>query len=97
MDPRIDEIKQRILPVLNRHGVKRAALFGSIVRGEMKADSDIDIVVDIDRDLSLLDFVDIKLEIEDVLQKKVDLVEYDAIKRLIKDRILKEQEVILGL
>jgi len=97
MDPRIDQIKQRILPVLNRHGVKRAALFGSVVRGEMRDDSDIDILVDIDRDMSLLDFVGIKLEIEDVLQKKVDLVEYSTIKPLIKDRILKEQEVILGL
>jgi hypothetical protein len=94
MSPAIDQIKQRILPILNRHGVKRAALFGSVVRGEMRDDSDIDILVDIDREMSLLDFVGIKLEIEDVLQKRVDLVEYDTIKPLIKDRILKEQEVI---
>jgi len=94
MSQAIDQIKQRILPILSRHGIKRAALFGSVVRGEMREDSDIDILVDIDRDLSLLDFVGIKLEIEDALQKKVDLVEYDTIKPLIKDRILKEQEVI---
>ncbi|MDZ7288333.1 MAG: nucleotidyltransferase family protein [candidate division KSB1 bacterium] len=91
----IEEVKQKILPVLHRHQVKRAALFGSIVRGEMKEDSDIDILVQIDTDISLLDFIGIKQELEDILERSVDLVEYDVIKPIIKDTILKEQVVIL--
>jgi predicted nucleotidyltransferase len=72
----IDEIKQKILPILRRHAVKRAGLFGSLVRGEMKKDSDIDILVEIDKNISLLDFIGIKQEIEDSLERRVDLVEY---------------------
>jgi len=61
----------------------------------MREDSDIDIVVKIEKDISLLDFVGLKLEIEEVLGRKVDLVEYNTIKPLLRERILKEQVVIL--
>ena len=85
----------KILPILQRYGAKRAGLFGSCVREKMREDSDIDILVEIDKDISLLDFVGIKLEIEDALGKKVDLVEYNTIKPLLRERILNEQVVIL--
>lgn len=91
----IKEIKQKVLPILQRYGAKRAGLFGSYVRGDAREDSDIDILVEIEEDISLLDFVGIKLEIEDVLGSGVDLVEYNTIKPLLRERILKEQVVIL--
>ena len=89
------EVKQKINPILQRYGVKRAGLFGSCVRGEMSEDSDIDILVEIDKNISLLDFVGIKLEIEETLGRRIDLVEYHTIKPLLKDRILKEEVAIL--
>lgn len=92
---RIVEIKRKILPILKRYGVKRAGLFGSCVRGEMKKDSDIDILVEIEKDISLLDFVGLKLEIEEALGEKVDLVEYKMIKSLLKERILNEEVAVL--
>lgn len=95
MEIDIAKIKQKILPILHRYGVTRVGLFGSYVRGEMREDSDIDIVVKIEKDISLLDFVELKLEIEEVLGRKVDLVEYNTIKPLLRERILKEQVVIL--
>ncbi len=91
----IEEIKRKILPILQRYGVKRVGLFGSCVRGEMRKDSDIDILVEIEKDISLLDFIGVKLEIEEKLGRKVDLVEYNTIKPPLKVRILKEQVVIL--
>ena len=91
----IEQIKRKILPVLRRYGVTKVGLFGSCIRDEMSPDSDIDILVEIEKDISLLDFVGLKLEIEEVLGKKVDLVEYDTIKPLLRERILKEQVVIL--
>ena len=91
----IDEIKKRILPVLRRHRISKAGVFGSSVSGNLKKDSDIDILVKVDDDISLLDFIGIKLELEDVLGKKVDLIEYDSIKQSLRERILKEQVVIL--
>ncbi len=91
----IEDLKRKILPILQRYGAKRAGLFGSCVRGNMKEESDIDILVEIEKDISLLDFVGLKLEIEEVLGRKVDLVEYNTIKPSLKEKILKEQVVIL--
>ncbi len=91
----IDEIKREIVPILQKYGVKRASIFGSAVRDEMREDSDIDILVEIEKDISLLDFVALKLELEDSLGRKVDLVEFDTIKPKLKDRILREQVVII--
>ena len=69
--------------------------FGSCVRDEMNKDSDIDILVDIEADISLLDFVGLKQKNEEALGRKVDLVEYDTLKPLLRERILKEQVVLL--
>jgi len=91
----VEEIKQRILPILQKYNIKRAGLFGSYARGEMREDSEIDILVEIEDDISLLDFVGIKLEIEDILGEKIDLVEYNTIKPLIRERVIKEQVGIL--
>jgi len=91
----IEQIQRKILPILQRYGAKKAGLFGSCVRGRMTADSDIDILVEIESDISLLDFVGLKLEIEEALNSKVDLVEYSTIKPLLRERILNEQEIIL--
>jgi len=61
----------------------------------MKKNSDIDILVDIKADISLLDFIGLKQKIEETLGRKVDLVEYDTLKPLLRERILKEQVVLL--
>jgi len=95
MKREIEEIKRRILPILHRYGVKKVGLFGSYVRGEIREGSDIDILVEIEKDISLLDFVGLKLEIEEALGKRVDLVEYNTIKPLLRERIFKEQVIIL--
>ncbi len=95
MEARVEEIRHKILPILRRNGVKRAGIFGSVVRGEDREDSDIDILVDIESDMSLLDFVGLKLEIEQALGREVDLVEYGTIKPLLRERILGEQVAIL--
>ena len=87
----INETKDKVQPVLQRHGARRAGLFGSLVRGELKKSSDIDILVELDKGLTLLDMVGIQQELEDVLGRKVDLVEYDAIKPLIKEHILSQE------
>ena len=88
-------IRERILPVLRQHGVKRAGIFGSVARGEATPESDVDILVELDQQASLLDFIGIKLDLEDVLSRRVDLVEYAAIKPRLRDRILREQVPVL--
>jgi predicted nucleotidyltransferase len=91
----VEEIKKKIIPILKRHGVTRAGIFGSVVRGEETKESDIDVLVEIESRMSLLDFVGLKLELEDALGKRVDLGEYSAIKPIIREQILSEEVAIL--
>jgi len=79
------------IPVLKKYRVKKAALFGSLVRGETHEGSDIDMLVDLPEKASLFDFIDLQLQLEDVLHKKVDLVTYDAIKPRLKPFILRDE------
>ena len=95
MKKTIQQIKKKINPILKRYGVKKAAIFGSFVRGEAKKNSDIDILVEIKKDISLLDFVGLKLEIEEAIGRKVDLVEYNTLKPFIREKALEEQLAIL--
>jgi hypothetical protein len=91
----IEEIKRKALPILEKYGVSRAGVFGSVVRGEDTADSDIDILVEIERRMSLLDFAGLKVELEEALGREVDLGEYAALKEIIKNDILSEEVAIL--
>ncbi|MBU0894245.1 MAG: nucleotidyltransferase family protein [Nanoarchaeota archaeon] len=88
----IEKIKSKIVPVLRKNKVTKAGIFGSYSRGEQRKDSDVDIVVNIeDKKMSLLGFIGLMRLLEEILKRKVDLVEYKAIKPRIKERILKEE------
>jgi len=87
-------IKNKILPILKRQGVIRAAVFGSAARGEMTKKSDIDLLVKLGKNKTLLDLAGLKLELEDKLGRNVDIVSYGGIHPLLKDIILKEQQII---
>jgi len=91
----MEEIKDKIIPILKKYGVKRASLFGSFVRGEERKDSDIDILVEFEGEKSLLDLAGLKIELEEILERKVDVLTYNSLHPLLKDRILKEEKVIL--
>lgn len=91
----IGDIKKLVTPILEKYGVTKAGVFGSVARGEDREDSDIDILVEIERRMSLLDFVGLKLELEDVLGRDVDLGEYSVIKPAIKEQVLREEVSIL--
>jgi len=91
----LEDIKKKVLPVVRKYEVQKAALFGSFVRGEQREDSDIDILVEFkDRESkTLLDLVGLELELQEILNRKVDVLTYPSIHPLLKDYILKEQEV----
>ncbi len=92
----IEKIKKKIIPILKKNKVTKAGIFGSYARGEQRKDSDIDIAVQInDKKMSLLGFIRLIRLLEETLNKKVDLVEYSAIKPIIKDSILNEEVRIL--
>lgn len=87
----IENIRKKVVPILKKNGVLKAGLFGSVVRGEEKRRSDIDILVKFPKGKSLLDLVGLKLELEETLRKKVDIVTYNSIYHLLKEKILNEE------
>ena len=91
----LEEVKQKILPILHKYHIKKASIFGSYARGEPKESSDIDLLVEVPEDVSLLDYIHIKHELESALNQTVDLVEFQALKTLIKPKILAEQVKVI--
>lgn len=93
---KLEILKEKIIKILKRNKVVRAGIFGSYARGEEKKNSDIDILVEIGAEkFSLLDFSGLKIELEEELNKKVDLVEYCVINSRVKEQILNEEVKII--
>lgn len=90
----MDDITQKIIPVLEKYGVKKAALFGSYARGDYDEKSDVDILIQPPKKMGLK-FFGLKHSLEDTLQKKVDLVSYNGIDKYLKPFILEHQKQIL--
>lgn len=93
--PDLEELKKRISPVIKKAGIKKAALFGSYVRGDNTQNSDIDILVKYPPKFSLFDVVGLKYDLEDTLEKKVDLVSFRGINPRIKESVLENLYPIL--
>jgi len=82
--------REDILRVAARHGARHLRLFGSVVLGEQGAGSDVDLLVRLDEDRSLLDRVALIQDLQELLGCKVDVVNEQALHRAIRDRVLEE-------
>lgn len=90
------KIKKGILNTLIANDVNRAALFGSYARGEATKQSDIDLLIEFKgKTKSLFDLASLKIQLEELSGKSVDLVTYNSLHPLLRDRILSEQVIIL--
>lgn len=92
---KVSEIKRSIVPVLKAMGIVKAGLFGSAARDELRPSSDIDLLIETNGKLNLFEFVGLKQNLETRLARRVDLVEYSALKPSLKKKILAEQISIL--
>ena len=75
----------------------KIALFGSILTDKFDEKSDIDILIEFEGRKSLFDLVRLEAELENILQRKVDIITYNSLHPLLKDQILQEQVVITWL
>lgn len=75
---------------LDRLGVRSLALFGSAARGEMRADSDVDLLIDFARPMGLFGFLEVKGYLEELLGRSVDLVTERALRQEYRDAVLRE-------
>lgn len=76
-------------------GVQRLGLFGSFVRGQQRADSDVDLVVEFRPGRKTFDnFMNLSAQLEDLLQRRVELVTTESLSPHIGPKILKEVEYV---
>ena len=87
----INEIKKKLAKTLRLHSVIKAGVFGSFARGEAKKKSDLDILVKFRGEKSLFDLSRLEIELEKKIGRKVDLLTYDSIHPLLRERIFKEE------
>lgn len=89
----VDEIKNKIIPIAQKYGVKSISLFGSYARGEATEDSDVDILIDLGDIYSLLEYSGFINSLEDVLECNDDVVttgsnNKDFLENISKDVVL---------
>lgn len=82
--------RQDILAIASKHGAHNLRIFGSVARGESKPESDLDVLVEMEPGRSLMDHVALMQDLEDLLQRKVDVVSERALHWYIRDRVLAE-------
>ena len=90
---KIDELKQKrveIITIAKRHGAIKVRVFGSLARGESGRHSDVDFLVEMEPERSLLDIIAIKQDLEEFLQRKVDVVTEKAVSPYIRTDILSQ-------
>lgn len=80
--------RNEILSIATRYDAKKIRIFGSILRGEIKLNSDVDFLVELEPGRSLLDIIAIKQDLEELLGCKVDVVTEAAISPYIRDEVI---------
>ena len=91
----LKKIRVVIVKILKKYRIKKASIFGSYAKGNQKKSSDIDILVEPSKNLSLLDLSGLKIELEKKLGKSVDIVSYKYIHPRLREEILENQVEII--
>ena len=86
----------RMIDICRQNDVSMIGVFGSMVRGEAKKKSDIDLIVRFAKRKSLLKMVRLERELTEALGRKVDLLTEAAISPYMRERVLKEMQVVYG-
>ncbi len=90
----VDEAK--LADLCRRYQVRELSLFGSAARGEMRPDSDIDLLVEFlpGAEVDLVDYAGLMLDLSKLLGRKVDLVSKNGLKPLIRKSVLEEARLV---
>jgi predicted nucleotidyltransferase len=93
----LDHLRQRreqILALAGRHGARNVRVFGSVARGDAVAGSDLDLLVDFDPGRSLMDHGELVMDLEAVLDCRVDVVSARGLRDRFRARVLADAVVL---
>ena len=98
VNPFKPELMHKMSQVLKKNDIIYAGIFGSYAKNKQVNDSDIDFLIEFNptKKKTLFDMVDIQYELQDILDKKVDLVTKNSLNKYIKNEILNSVKVIYG-
>ncbi len=88
----IRRLRPEIMELARQYRARNISVFGSLVRGEMHEDSDIDFLVDFEEEYTLLDHAGLLVGLEDLLGRKVDVVPRRALKPFLRDTVISEAQ-----
>lgn len=91
---RLETLKPQVLAVATRHGASNLRLYGSIVKGDEHPASDLDLLVDLQEEQSLLGLISLRQDLEDLLGCSVDVTEAETLHPLIRSQILERARAL---
>lgn len=86
----LDKNRQTILTFARQHGARNVRVFGSVARSQATGASDLDLLVELDPDRSLLDRIALIQDLEDILGISVDVVTVKALHPAIREKVLEQ-------
>ena len=94
--PGIDVALEQIAELCRRYQVREMAVFGSAARGELRPDSDVDILVEFEPDhhVGLFEFADLEAHLASAFGRKIDLVSKNGLKPRIRPFVLRDAKII---
>lgn len=82
--------REEIMRIAAKHGACNVRIFGSVARGESDERSDIDFLIELEAGRSLFDHAALLLELEELLDRRVDVVTERGLRSRIRERVLRE-------
>ncbi len=90
----IRRLRPQIMELAQKYRARQVSVFGSCVRGEMRADSDIDFLVDFESDFRLTDIIRLSRNLEELLGRKVDVVPKQALRKELRKTVTSEMQAL---
>jgi predicted nucleotidyltransferase len=90
LDKLLKEKREQILAIARLHGAREVRVFGSVARGEATPTSDLDLLIEMAEERSLLDIVAIKQDLEEFLGCRVHVVTEAAVSPYLREKVLRE-------
>jgi predicted nucleotidyltransferase len=86
----IKEIAAEVIKLVDQYGIIKAGLFGSYARGEANEESDIDLIFEFNEVIGLMKLGGLKVDLEEALGKRVDILQFCSINPQIRDQVMQE-------
>jgi predicted nucleotidyltransferase len=86
----IQDRKEQILALAAKYGASNVRIFGSVANGTADANSDIDFLVDMEKGRSLFDLGGLLVELQELFNRKVDVVTEKGLRDRIRERVIRQ-------